>query len=119
EARRSEERDQGLRTVRRERDDAVALADAQGLQRAASGGDLPAKPAVRDLLGQAVFAVEDHGQLVVGLRRARDAGAERVFGVVERAAVEPLRGGHRARKDLSRRLVPADAEEVRDARPEL
>jgi hypothetical protein len=68
---------------------------------------------------EAVFAVEDHGGLVVALRGARDAGGERVLGVVEGAAFEPDGVRHLAREHVARLVVPADTEEVRDRRPEV
>ena len=114
EARGGEERDERLRDVRHERDDAVAGPDAEPLHARARTRDLVAELAEGQLDRVARLRVRDHRDDVHVL-----VAADHVLRVVQSRAGEPLGSRQRARAEHALvRRVRADLEEVPDRAPE-
>ena len=113
EAGRGQERHEGLDAVGGERDHAVAAAHADRDEARPRPADQLAQLAAGDRALEAVLPGVDHRGVRVG------AGPQRLFGVVQRGAREPLRAGHLARSQHGRgRRVEADVQELGDGRPE-
>ncbi len=113
EARRGQERHEGLDAVGRQRDDAIALPDPDRDEPGPRPADEITQLAPGDRALEAVFTGEDQREVVVG------AVVERVLGVVQRGAGEPLRARHLARAEHGAGLgVEADVEVLDDGRPE-
>ena len=109
-----QEGDERLGDVRQVGDDAVAGADAEAPQPRARPRDLVAQLAEGQLDRLARLRARDDGHPVGVL-----VGPQRVLGVVQARAREPLGAGHlRARQDALVGRVRAHAEEVPDRAPE-
>lgn len=110
-----EEGDGGLRDVGQVAADAVAGAHAEGTQFRGQGADLPSQFGPGDRARDLGLVDGQEGRFV----RAGGGRAQGVLGVVEPAAGEPLRAGHRAvAEDPRGGRGEAHVEPLGDGRPE-
>ena len=113
---RGEQADDRLGHVRQQGRDPVAAADAEGAQPPRHPRDLVGELSVGEMSSPGPFGIKNDRRAVgIGPR-----GPQRVTGVVQRGASEPLHVGHDlADQDRARAAVAEHLEVVPDRRPEL
>ncbi len=110
-----EQADDRLGHVRQQGRDPVAAADTEGAQPARHAGDLTGEVSVGQTPGPGSFGSKDDRRAI----RIGPCGPQRVTGVIQRGAGEPLHVGHDlAGQDRARAAVAEHLEVVPDRRPE-